>query len=66
MAPSMQSNGARAGGCFLTLFIPIGFVCGLALGNPLGGSLVGLAVGAAIAVAVWLLDRRRGSDDPAP
>ncbi|HEY8593175.1 MAG TPA: hypothetical protein VIL42_09985 [Sphingomicrobium sp.] len=65
----MQSSRARAGGCFLTLFIPIGFVAGLAVGDPVGGSLLGLAAGAAIAVAVWLFDRRRvsrGLDDPAP
>lgn len=66
MAPAMQNNGTRAGGCFLTLFILIGFLFGLARGNPLGGSLLGVAVGAAIAAAIWLWDRRRRSDDPAP
>lgn len=67
MARTMQSNGTRAGGCFLTLFILVGFVVGLARGNPLGGSLAGLVAGALIAVAVWLFDRRRRrSDDPAP
>lgn len=66
MAAPMQSNGARAGGCFLTLFIPLGFAFGLATGNPLGGSLIGLAVGGVLAAAVWLFDRRRRLDDPAP
>jgi hypothetical protein len=65
MAARMKSNGTRAGGCFLTLFILVGFGVGLARGNPVGGSLVGLAVGAALATLVWLLDwRRRRLDDP--
>lgn len=64
----MSSNRARAGGCFLTLFIPAGFLAGLSVGDPMTGALIGLAAGAAAAVAIWLLDRRRGggSDDPAP
>jgi len=63
---AMQSSRARAGGCFLTLAIPLGFVLGLAVGDPLGGSLIGLVVGIALALVVWLLDRRRGTglDDP--
>lgn len=65
MAPAMQANRTRAGGCFLTLFILIGFVIGLAYRNPLGGSLIGVGVGGALALLVWLLDRRR-SGDPSP
>jgi hypothetical protein len=48
-----------AGGCFLTLFILLGFFAGLAIRNPLKGTLIGLAIGAALAVATWLLTRRR-------
>lgn len=49
----------RAGGCFLTLFILIGFLGGLAIRNPLKGVLIGTAVGAVLALGVWLIDRRR-------
>ena len=66
MAALMQRKNAQAGGCFLTLAIPIGFFLGLGKGNPLGGSIIGLAVGAVLALLIWLFDRRRRSDDPAP
>jgi hypothetical protein len=55
----MERNNARAGGCFLTLFILLGFVGGLAIRNPLKGVLIGTAVGAVLALAMWLVDRRR-------
>ena len=55
----MERKNARAGGCFLTLFILIGFLGGLAIRNPLKGVLIGTAVGALLALATWLIDRRR-------
>lgn len=48
----------RAGGCFLTIFILLGFFAGLAIQNPLKGTLIGTALGAALALLVWLVDRR--------
>jgi len=56
---SMQRPSAKAGGCFLTLFILAGFVAGLAIDNPMKGVLAGTAVGALAAVLLWLIDRRR-------
>ena len=55
----MQGSRAHAGGCFLTVFILLGFVGGLAIQNPLKSVLIGLAIGAALAILVWLLDLRR-------
>jgi len=55
----MRQPTTRAGGCFLTLFILLGFVGGLAIRNPLKGVLIGTAVGAVFALATWLIDRRR-------
>lgn len=55
----MQGSSTRAGGCFLTLFILLGFLGGLSIQNPLKGTLIGLAIGAAVAVLVWLVDRSR-------
>jgi hypothetical protein len=55
----MQRPTARAGGCFLTLFIFAGFVAGLAIGNPMKGVLAGTAIGALLAIILWLIDRRR-------
>jgi len=55
----MRARTTRAGGCFLTVFILLGFVGGLAIRNPLKGVLIGTAVGAALAIATWLIDRRR-------
>jgi hypothetical protein len=52
---------SRAGGCFLTLFIFLGFLYGLSIRNPLKGVLIGLAVGIVLAIVTWLVDlRRRG------
>jgi hypothetical protein len=59
MSGRMQNRSTRAGGCFLTLFILVGFVGGLAIRNPLKGALIGTAVGAVLALATWLIDRRR-------
>ncbi|HET7281588.1 MAG TPA: hypothetical protein VFI67_04630 [Sphingomicrobium sp.] len=52
---------SRSGGCFLTLFIFLGFLYGLSIRNPLKGVLIGLAVGIVLAIVTWLVDlRRRG------
>ena len=55
----MQGSTTRAGGCFLTIFILLGFADGLSIRNPLKGTLIGLAVGVVLALATWLIDRRR-------
>jgi hypothetical protein len=61
MSAAMQGSRTRAGGCFLTIFILLGFFFGLSIQNPLKGTLIGLAIGAALAILVWLIDlRRRG------
>ena len=52
-------SSTRAGGCFLTLFILLGFLYGLSIRNPLKGVLLGLGIGAVLAVATWLIDRQR-------
>lgn len=58
----MEGSRTRAGGCFLTIFILLGFLYGLSIQNPLKGTLIGVAVGAIFAVITWLVDlRRRGS-----
>ena len=56
-----QGSRTRAGGCFLTVFILLGFVVGLSMQDPLKGTLIGLAIGAVLAVATWLIDKRRES-----
>lgn len=62
MAARMQGSTSRAGGCFLTLFLLLGFLYGLSIRNPLKGTLIGLGIGILLAVATWLIDkRRRGS-----
>lgn len=55
----MQVPTTRAGGCFLTLFILLGFLFGLSIRNPLKGVLIGLGVGISFALATWLIDLRR-------
>jgi len=55
----MQGSSTRAGGCFLTIFILLGFPHGLSIPNPLKGTLIGLGIGIVFAVATWLIDRRR-------
>jgi hypothetical protein len=57
---TMVQPNAKAGGCFLTLFLLAGFVAGIAIRNPMKGVLIGLAVGALCAILVWALDRKRG------
>jgi uncharacterized membrane protein len=59
MSAAMESRSTRAGGCFLSICILLGFVAGLAFRNPLKGALIGTAVGSALAIATWLIDRRR-------
>ncbi len=58
----MQGSGTRAGGCFLTLFIILGFFYGLSIRNPLRGVLIGVGIGAVFAIIVWLIDLRRRRD----
>lgn len=55
----MQGTSTRSGGCFLTLFLLLGFLYGLSIRNPLKGVLIGLGIGIVFAVATWLIDRRR-------
>ena len=50
----------RAGGCFLSLLILVGFVVGLSQGDPVAGALIGTAAGILLALALWLTDRKRG------
>jgi uncharacterized membrane protein len=59
MSPYMQHRNTRAGGCFLSICIILGFFAGLSFRNPLKGALIGTAVGAVLALATWLIDRRR-------
>lgn len=55
-------SSSRAGGCFLTLFILLGFLYGLSIRNPLKGVLIGVGIGAMLAIITWIVDlRRRGS-----
>jgi hypothetical protein len=59
---TMQGSSTRAGGCFLTIFILLGFLFGLSIQNPLKGTLIGTGVGAALAILTWIVDlRRRGN-----
>lgn len=58
----MEGSRTRAGGCFLTIFILVGFLYGLSIHNPLKGTLIGVGVGSIFAIITWLIDlRRRGS-----
>ena len=62
MGGTMQGSTTKAGGCFLALFLLLGFVYGLSIRNPLKGVLIGLGIGIVLAVATWLIDKaRRGS-----
>jgi hypothetical protein len=54
-----QGSRTRAGGCFLTIFLLLGFLFGLSIRNPLKGVLIGLGIGIVLAVATWLIDSRR-------
>jgi hypothetical protein len=55
----MQGSSTRAGGCFLTIFILLGFIYGLSIQNPLKGTLIGLGIGIVLAIGTWLIDRSR-------
>jgi hypothetical protein len=57
--PAMATTPTRAGGCFLTISILVGFVAGLAIQNPMKGVLLGTGAGALLALVLWLIDRRR-------
>ena len=54
----MRARATKAGGCFLTVCILLGFPLGLAIGNPMKGILIGTAAGIFLALATWLIDRR--------
>jgi hypothetical protein len=62
MGGAMQASTSRAGGCFLTIFLLLGFLYGLSIRNPLKGTLIGLAIGAVLAILTWLIDLRRRAD----
>jgi hypothetical protein len=57
----MEGSRTRAGGCFIAIFLMLGFLYGLSIRNPLKGVLIGLGIGVVVAIAVWLVDswRRR-------
>jgi hypothetical protein len=55
----MQGSPTRAGGCFIAIFLMLGFLYGLSIRNPLKGVLIGLGVGIVVAIAVWLIDSAR-------
>ena len=55
----MDGSRTRAGGCFLTIFLMLGFFFGLSIRNPLKGCLIGLGVGILLAIATWLIDSYR-------
>jgi len=55
----MQGSTSRAGGCFLTIFILLGFLYGLSIRNPMKGILIGTGIGIFLAILVWLIDSRR-------
>jgi hypothetical protein len=55
----MQGSSTRAGGCFIAIFLILGFLYGLSIRNPLKGVLIGLGIGIVLAVATWLVDRAR-------
>lgn len=58
----MQGSRTLAGGCFLTLFLLLGFLYGLSIRNPLKGVLIGLGIGTVLAIATWLIDKARRGD----
>lgn len=61
MGSNMQVSRTRAGGCFLAIFIVLGFFYGLSIQNPLKGTLIGTAIGAVFATLTWLIDSRRSN-----
>jgi hypothetical protein len=54
-----EGSRSRAGGCFIAIFLMLGFLYGLSIRNPLKGVLIGLGIGIVLAVATWLIDRAR-------
>jgi hypothetical protein len=54
-----QGSRTRAGGCFLAIFLILGFLYGLSIQNPLKGTLIGLGIGIVLAIGTWLIDSRR-------
>ncbi len=59
IADRMQARTTKAGGCFLTVCILLGFPLGLAIGDPMKGILIGTAAGILLALITWLIDSRR-------
>ena len=57
---AIMQKATKAGGCFLTVGILLGFVVGLAIRDPMKGVLIGTLAGAALALVLWLVDRRSG------
>lgn len=55
----MQGSRTRAGGCFIAIFLLLGFVYGLSIRNPLKGVLIGLGMGIILALATWVIDSYR-------
>jgi hypothetical protein len=54
-----EGSRSRAGGCFIAIFLMLGFLYGLSIRNPLKGVLIGLGIGIVIAIIVWLIDSAR-------
>ena len=68
-SPSLSEQGPHigkertgmAGGIFIAFFPILGAVIGGLMGQPSAGLLIGLALGILAALAIWLLDRKKGS-----
>jgi hypothetical protein len=54
-------NLARSGGCLLAFSVVVGAFVGTILRQPSIGFLAGAGIGVVLAVAVFLIDRARGS-----
>jgi hypothetical protein len=53
----------RSGGCLLAFSVVAGVVVGTVLHQPSIGFLAGSALGLLLVLTVFVLDRRRGSED---